>query len=64
MREPYKGPQYCRPPEYWDGATCGDCKHFGPKTNTCCDNPASPTTADTTAYYCFLWAPRKDDNEA
>lgn len=58
-RRPYAGPQDCRPPEYWDGATCGDCKFFDPKTETCGGNPDSPTIAGLPADWCFLWEPRR-----
>ena len=41
------------------GATCGDCKFFDPKTETCGGNPDSPTIAGLPADWCFLWEPRR-----
>lgn len=56
VRKPYDGPQACRPPEYWDGATCGDCANFDPVTSTCSNYKVD---AKDSAAYCFLWEPRR-----
>lgn len=57
-RKPYDGPQDCRPPEYWDGATCVDCKFFDAATSTC---GGQPVDAQDLATWCFLWEPRRAD---
>ena len=55
-RKPYDGPQACRPPEYWDGATCGDCANFDAETSTC---NGQPVDALDLATCCFLWEKRR-----
>lgn len=55
-RKPYDGPQDCRPPEYWPGATCGDCAFFDAATSTCHGRSVGALDLAT---HCFLWEKRR-----